>query len=114
MAGGGWGVAMGPAEEIQPPFGSSLWSDLIQRQFSPLCRKSQPSDHVRKNRFRRIIMNVMHYDPTKAFSINLFTYVELMHNNLANWLNRIDELVDSGREQDGGLALVRQSISLFG
>lgn len=114
MTGGGWGVGLRPAVEIKPPFAASSWLDLIQRQFSPLCRNSQHSDHVRKNRFRRIIMNVMHYDPTKAFSINLFTYEELMHNNLANWLNRIDEIVDSGRERDGGLTLVRQSISLFG
>eukprot|EP00956_Cyclotella_meneghiniana_P020111 scaffold35091_cov73-Cyclotella_meneghiniana.AAC.1 len=74
MTGGGRGVAMGPAEQGQPPFGLSSWLDLIQRQFSPLCKKSQPSDHVRKNRFRRIIMNVMHYDPTKAFRMNLLMY----------------------------------------
>ena len=104
---------MEPAEEIQPPFASSPWFVRIQRQFSLLCKTSQPSDHVRKNRFRRIIMNVMHYDPTKAFSMNLFMYEDLMHNNLASWLNRIDEIVDSGRDRDGGLALVRQSISLF-
>ena len=114
MTGGGWGVGIRPAEQGQPSFASSSWFIRIQRQFLPLCRKSQPSDHVRKNRFRRIIMNVMHYDPTKAFSINLFIYEDLMHNNLASWLNRIDEIVDSGRERDGGLALVRQSISLFG
>eukprot|EP00956_Cyclotella_meneghiniana_P035754 scaffold117932_cov42-Cyclotella_meneghiniana.AAC.1 len=53
-------------------------------------------------------MNVMHYDPTKALSMNLFMYEELMHNNLASWLHRIDEIVDSGRKRDGGLALVRQ------
>ena len=58
-------------------------------------------------------MNVMHYDPTKAFSMNLFMYEDLMHNNLASWLNRIDEIVDSGREGDGGLALVRQSMAKY-
>eukprot|EP00956_Cyclotella_meneghiniana_P045275 scaffold361573_cov70-Cyclotella_meneghiniana.AAC.1 len=93
MTGGGWGVAMGPAEELQPPFASSSSFVQIQRQFSPLCKKSQPSDHVRKKRFRRIIMNVMHYDPMKAFSVNLYRYEDLMHNNLASWLNRIDEIV---------------------
>eukprot|EP00956_Cyclotella_meneghiniana_P044436 scaffold318264_cov149-Cyclotella_meneghiniana.AAC.1 len=108
MTGGGCGVAMGPAEQGQPPFGSSSWLDLIQRQFSPLCKQSQPSDHVRKNRFRRNIMNVMHYVPMKAFSMKIFMYEDLMHNNLASWLNRINEIVDSGRERDGGLALVRQ------
>ena len=50
----------------------------------------------------------------KLLAIRLFRYEDLMHNNLASWLNRIDEIVDSGRERDGGLALVRQSISLFG
>eukprot|EP00956_Cyclotella_meneghiniana_P022522 scaffold42733_cov66-Cyclotella_meneghiniana.AAC.1 len=59
-------------------------------------------------------MNVMHYVPMKAFSVDLYRYEDLMHNNLASWLNRIDEIVDSGREGDGGLALVRQSMSLFG
>ena len=38
-------------------------------------------------------MNVMHYVPMKAFSLNLFRYEDLMHNNLASWLNRIDEIV---------------------
>ena len=40
-------------------------------------------------------MNVMHYVPTKAFNKNLFIHVELMYSNLASWLNRIDEIVDS-------------------
>ena len=93
MAGGGWGIAMGPAEEIQPPFTSTSWLDLIQGQFSPLCKKSQRYDHVRKKSFRRNIMNVMHYVPTKALSLNLYRYEDLMHNNLASWLNRIDEIV---------------------
>eukprot|EP00956_Cyclotella_meneghiniana_P041800 scaffold240171_cov36-Cyclotella_meneghiniana.AAC.2 len=65
MTGGGWDVAMRPAEEIQPPFTSTSWLDLIQGQFSPLCKKS----HL----------------PT--------TYEDLMHNNLASWLNRINEIV---------------------
>eukprot|EP00956_Cyclotella_meneghiniana_P022526 scaffold42734_cov32-Cyclotella_meneghiniana.AAC.1 len=38
-------------------------------------------------------MNVMHYDPMKALSLNLYRYEDLMHNNLASWLNRIDEIV---------------------
>eukprot|EP00956_Cyclotella_meneghiniana_P005838 scaffold7631_cov45-Cyclotella_meneghiniana.AAC.1 len=50
-AGGGWGDETGPAGELQPPFGSSLWLVRIQRQFSPLCKKSQPPDRLRKIAF---------------------------------------------------------------
>eukprot|EP00956_Cyclotella_meneghiniana_P009365 scaffold12961_cov56-Cyclotella_meneghiniana.AAC.1 len=59
MTKGGWGVAVGSAEEIQPPFGSSLWLVRIQRQFLTFARRSTSSSLFKTKRFHRNIRYVM-------------------------------------------------------
>ena len=55
--GGGWGVAMGPAEEIQPPFASSSWFVQIQCQFLLLAVVTQRANTVSENGFHSDIRN---------------------------------------------------------
>eukprot|EP00956_Cyclotella_meneghiniana_P029025 scaffold69270_cov22-Cyclotella_meneghiniana.AAC.3 len=52
MTGGGWGIVMGQAEELQPPFASSSWFVQIQRQFLLLSAVTQRANTVSKNGFR--------------------------------------------------------------
>ena len=74
MTGGEWGVAMGPAEEIQPPFGSSSWLDPIQRQFLTFARRSTSSSLFKTKRFHRNIRYAMSDVPMKALGDATLVY----------------------------------------
>ena len=66
---GGRGVAMGPAEEIQPPFASSSWFVRIQRQFLLLAVTSLTCRPIKTKRFRRNITYAISDVPTKAIGL---------------------------------------------
>ena len=59
MTGGGWGVAMGPAEQGQPPFASSSWFVQIQCPFLLLAVVTQRANSVSENGFRSDIRNAL-------------------------------------------------------
>ena len=69
MTGGEWGVAMGPAEEIQPPFASSSWFVRIQRQLSLLAVTTLTCRPIKTKRFRRNITYAISDVPTKAIGL---------------------------------------------
>eukprot|EP00956_Cyclotella_meneghiniana_P039841 scaffold180909_cov53-Cyclotella_meneghiniana.AAC.1 len=66
LTGGRWAIAMGPAEELQPPFASSSGLDPIQHQFLTFARRSTSPCLFKTKRFHRNIRYAMSDVPMKA------------------------------------------------
>ena len=68
MSGGGWSVAMGPEEKLQPPFTSSSWFDCVICRILTLANFSQPTTNALRKAFQSDTIKVIDCVTVKSFS----------------------------------------------